>query len=193
MILADWIVLVMLIIFAILGMLFGFGKGLKFFTGGIFGIIISIFVCYALGGLIYHISFVQSVLESFRNVLVNNGSGFCRFLLNIQIDIVVYYVALFILVTIIRIIIVKIVKSIVEIDNMFVIILNKTFGVVLFVGMLFFVMLMAFWIIALVKGTTIADYPSLEGSKLKLDWLYENNPFTTIIRVIKIRKEIIVT
>ena len=42
MILADWIVLAGILGFALLGMLFGFGKGLKFFTGGIFGIIIAV-------------------------------------------------------------------------------------------------------------------------------------------------------
>lgn len=193
MILADWIVIGLAALFAIFGMLFGFGKGLKIFTGGIFGIIISVIVCYALGGLIYHISFVQKILESFRNVLINNGNGFCKFLLKIQIDIIVYYVALFIVVTILRIIIVRIIKSIVEIDKMFVIVLNKSLGVIFFLGVLSFMLLFVFWIIALIKGPNIADFPSLAGSKLKLDWLYENNPFTTIVKVIKARKGVPVT
>ena len=188
MILADWIVIGLLALFAILGMLFGFGKGLKIFTGGIFGIIISVFVCYALGGLIYNIGFVQNGLESFRNALAKNGNGFCKFLLNIQIDIIVYYIALFIVVSILRIVIVRVIKSVVEIDNMALIIVNKTLGVIFFAVVLLLALLFVFWIIALIKGGNAADFPSLSDSKLKLDWLYEHNPFTTIIKVIKIRK-----
>lgn len=188
MILADWIVIGALALFCIFGMLLGFGKGLKIFTSGIFGFIISVFVCYALGGLIYNISFVQDLLDKFRQVLIDNGNGFCNFLLKIQIDIVVYYVALFIVVTILRIIIVKIIKSIAEIDNTFVIVMNKIFGVILFVAVMLFILLFIFWIIALIKGPYILDFPQLIGSKIKLDWLYEHNPFTTIIKVILDRK-----
>ena len=187
MVLADWIVIGLLALFAIFGMLFGFGKGLKFFTGGIFGIIISVFVCYALGGLIYNIGFVHKGLESLRAAIERNGNGFCKFLLTIRIDIIVYYVALFIVVTILRIIIVRLIKSFVEIENMAVIVLNKIFGVIFFVGVFFFLMLFAFWIIALIKGANAVDFTAIANSKLKLDWLYEHNPFMTIIKVIWVK------
>lgn len=194
MILADWIFLALIVIFCILGMLFGFGKGLKFFTSGIFGIIISIVVCYALGGLIYNFGFVQDGLNSMCTALAEKNNGFCNFLLNIRIDIIVYYVALFIVVSIIRIIIVKVIKSIAEIDKMPLIILNKAFGVILFVGVGLMIMLFVFWIISLIGGNTEADFIlKLSGSKLKLDWLFENNPFMTIIKVIRIRIEVPVT
>ncbi len=187
MILADWIVLGITAFFCLLGMLFGFGKGLKFFTGGIFGFFISVVVCYALGGLIYNFGFVQDALNSMCTALAENGSGFCNFLLKIHIDVIVYYVGLFIAVTIIRLIIVKVIKSIVEIDNVFLIILNKTFGVILFVGVMFMLMLFAFQIVALIGGNTQADFLlKLSGSKLKLDWLFEHNPFMTIIKYIRI-------
>ena len=105
----------------------------------------------------------------------------------IHIDVIVYYVGLFIAVTIIRLIIVKVIKSIVEIDNVFLIILNKTFGVILFVGVMFMLMLFAFQIVALIGGNTQADFLlKLSGSKLKLDWLFEHNPFMTIIKYIRI-------
>ena len=158
MILADWIVIGLIALFAIFGMLFGFGKGLKFFTSGIIGFIISVIVCYALGGLIYNFGFVQDGLNSMRGALEKNGSGFCNFLLNIQLDIIVYYVALFIAVTIIRIVIVRIIKSVVEIDSMFLIILNKTLGVIFFVGIMFFLMLFVFWIVSIIGGGTAANF-----------------------------------
>ena len=189
--LIDWIILVLILIFCILGMLFGFGKGLKFFTRGIIGFIISIFICYALGGIIYNISFVAKALDSFRNALAGKGNAFCRILLKIQIDIIVYYVALFIVVTILRIIIVHILKHIFEIQNVVVIIINKFFGVILFVGAFFVLLLLTFFVIGLIQGETGSFYfDYLSDSKLGLDWLYEYNPFMKIIYVIRYRIEI---
>lgn len=190
---ADWVAIGLTAVFIVLGMLFGFGKGLKFFTSGIVGVLISFVICYALGGLIFKLSFVQSALDAFRNVLAKNGSKFCEILLKIQIDLIVYYIALFIVVTILRIVIVIIIKKIVEMDNMFLIILNKTLGVVFFVFVLVVLIFFAFLIMALIKGADASAYSFIENSKLRLDWLYEHNPFMIIVNVIKIRLEVPVT
>ena len=186
----DWIIIVLILLFCVLGMLFGFGKGLKFFTGGIIGIIISIFICYALGGIIYNIGFVAKALDSFRNSLAGKGNTFCNILLKIQIDIIVYYVALFIVVTILRIIIVRILKNIFEIENVVIIIINKFFGVILFVGAFFVLLLLAFFVIGLIGGSTEANLlVKISDSKIGLDWLYGHNPFMKIIYVIRYRIE----
>lgn len=188
MILADWIILALLLVFALLGMLLGFGKGLKIFTGGIFGIAISIFVCYAVGGLIINIGFIQQALISMRTALAEKDNGFCNFLLTIHIDIIVYYVALFIIVQILRIIIVRIIASVAEINNIVLIIFNKTLGVILFVGVLTLVTLFVFQIIYAISGGVESSFytSTLSGSKIKLDWLYANNPLITLIKVIRI-------
>ena len=189
MILADWIIIGLMVLFCIFGMLFGFGKGLKFFTGGIVGFLISFIVCYALGGLIYNLGFVKDLLGNMNSAIASNGNGFCRFLLKIHIDIIVYYIALFIIVSILRIIIVKIIKSIVEIDNMVLIVINKTLGVIFFVLIFFMLLMMVFWIVSLIGGGTEANFlMKLSGSKLKLDVFFEHNPFMTIIRAIRIQK-----
>ena len=188
MILADIIVLGLIVISCVLGMLFGFGKGLKFVTGGITGVIISIFICYMLGGIIYNFAFVQNGLESLRGALANKGNKLCKFLLIIQIDILVYYVALFIAVTIVRIIIVHIIKSIVEIENVALIVINKTFGVVLFAAVSIILVLFVFWIVSLIGGGTAVDLEAhLSKSSIGLGWLYEHNPFMKMIIIIKAR------
>ena len=188
MVLVDWLILGLLIVFCIFGMLFGFGKGLKFFTGGIIGILISIFVCYALGGLIYKLGFVQDLLNKFIEVLANKKNGFCNFLLKIRIDIIVYYVALFLIVSIARIIIVRIIKNVVEIENVVLIIINKFFGIFLFVGVYFMLVLLVFWVVSLIGGGTAASFTNtLSQSKIGLKWLYDNNPFMIIIKVIRIK------
>ena len=49
MVLADWIAIGIVVVFIALGALIGFGSGLKFFTSGIFGIIIGVVVCALVG------------------------------------------------------------------------------------------------------------------------------------------------
>lgn len=186
--LIDILIIALIVVFCIFGMLFGFGKGLKFFTGGIIGIIISIIICYALGGVIFKLSFVERWLTSFRTTLANKHNTFCDILNAIHIDIILFYVALFIVVTIIRIIIVRIIKNIVEIENIALIAINKILGIVLFVGAFFMLLLMVFWFISLIGGGTAAKFSeTVSQSKIGLKYLYENNPFMTIIKVIKIR------
>ena len=65
----DWIVLAVLAASAVLGMLFGFGKLLKFFTGGIVGFIISIFVVYFFTGIVSGWGFVKELMERLHTVM----------------------------------------------------------------------------------------------------------------------------
>lgn len=182
MLIADWVALGVLLVFALIGFLAGFGRGLKFFTSGFFGFIISVIVCYYFGGLIYKIGFIADWLNAFKEMLIDKQTTFCDILVTIRIDLIVFYVILFIIVTIIRIIIVKIIKSIVEIDNVFLRFVNRTFGMVLFAAVSVFIMLAVFRIIYVIGGSTAANfYGYLSGSKLKLDWLFENNWLTKII------------
>ena len=184
----DWLILALLIVFCVFGMLFGFGKGLKFFTGGIIGFIISIFVCYALGGLILKLGFVKDLLFKFTDTLAQKGNGFCNFLIKIRIDIIVYYIVLFIIVSILRIIIVRIIKSVFEIENVALIVINKIFGIILFVTVYCMLVLTVFWIISLIGGGTAASFENtVSQSKIGLKWLYVNNPFMEIIKFIKIK------
>ena len=52
----DWATLIVAILLAVVGLFAGFGRTLRFFTKGIFGIIISVFVCATFGGMIAHLS-----------------------------------------------------------------------------------------------------------------------------------------
>ncbi len=191
MIIADWVIIALIVFLCIIGFIVGFGRGLDIFTRGFFGFIISIIVCYCLGGIIYEIAFVQELLEKLNNALLAKNTGFCNFLVKIHFDIIVYYVTLFIIVTIIRVIIVKIVKSIVEVDNVILRFINRMFGMVLFVCVLAVFVLITFQIISLIGGSTAEDFVlKLQGSKFKLVQIFENNPLMTIIKVIKIRIQI---
>lgn len=179
MIIADWVAVGAVALFILFGLLAGFGKGLKFFTGGIFGVIISVFVCYCLGGLILKLQFVQDLLDKFRDVWA--GGKAAGVLNKIHLDLIVYYIALFIVIQIIRVIVVAVLKHLLEIDMVVFKIINKILGALFFLAILIFLTLTVFQIISWVGGETARDFEKLlEGSFFKLDKLFENNPLLSL-------------
>jgi hypothetical protein len=185
MITADWVAIGFVAVFILIGFLAGFGHGLKFFTSGIFGIIISIFVCYLVGGLILQVTFVQELLAKLIEIMTDKNA-FCDFLIKIHIDVVLYYVILFIVVQIVRIIIVAILKGIIEVDNIVFKVINKILGVALFLAILAAVTLLVFQLCYWIGGTTSESVSTfLNGSVFKLDKLYANNPINALIAYVK--------
>lgn len=186
MITADWVALIIIAVSVLLGLLLGFGKGLKFFTSGIFGIIISVFVCYCLGGLILKLGFVQELLIKFRSLWATKSGGFYKFLDTIRVDIIVYYIALFFIVQILRIIIVGVLKGIAEADNKPLRIINKILGAAFFTAVIVLLGLTVLQIITWMGGSAYQSVQSkLAGSALKLDKLLVNNPLLSIPKIIK--------
>ena len=180
MITADIIVLIGFILFVLIGAVVGFGKGLRFFTSGIFGVIISIFVCYLIYGLVLDIDAVRELLDRFNEWLAAQGSV-GKFFADIHTDRVVLAVVLFIIIQIIRVIIVKIIKGIFEINNVLFKIINKIFGAAFFFVVALAILLIVFQIIAWIGGDTYADFlASLDGSIFKLDELLINNPLNSV-------------
>ncbi len=190
MIIADWIAIGLIVFFALLGLLVGFGRGLRFFTKGFFGFLITILVCYCLGGFILKISFVEELLLKFVASLEGKGTV-CDILIAIHIEIIVYYIVLFIAVLILKYTIVKLIAMIFEIDNIVIKVINRIVGVGLFLCVLALFVMIAFQIVYLIGGTTVTNFQQhITGSIFKLDWLFENNPLMTIIKIITIRIEI---
>ena len=185
MIFADYILLLLIVASIFLGAIFGFGKGLKWFTKGRFGKIISIVVCYFLFGVVLNWGVVQVLLGKFTAALEANGSGFCNFLLAIRIDLIVFAIALFIIVQILRIIVVAIIRKIMEIKNKFFIVVNKVLGVALFAGFAAMAGLIVFQIIAWISGAEGPLYQSLQGSAFGLDYVFKNNPLNAFFESIR--------
>lgn len=186
MILADWIALAVILVLALLGVVLGFGKGLKFFTGGIFGIVISVFVCYCIGGMVLQLSFVQQWLTDFAALWADKSGLFFDLLTKIHMEIIVYYVALFLVVQLARVIIVRIIKGIAESPFIVIRVINKTCGAALFVTMGFLLGLLVFQVVSWVGGTSAAEMAeALSGSALGLDRLFANNPLSGIAALIE--------
>lgn len=176
MITADYIVIILILASIIFGSAFGFGKGLKWFTSGTFGKIISVVVCYFLFGIVLNWWWVQVLLGKFTALLESSGSWICSFLLSIRIDLIVFALVLFIVVQILRMIVVGIIRSVMEIKNPVIRVINKFFGVLLFAVFAAVVGLIVFQVIAWVSGADGPFFERLSGSAFGLDYVFANNP-----------------
>jgi hypothetical protein len=186
MISADWITIGAILIFAAIGLIFGFGQTFRLFASGIFGFIISIIVCYFLYGIVINWTFTQDLMNKIVEALQNADNTFCNFLITIRIDIIVLCLAMFIIVQVLRVIFVTIVKGVAEINNVVIIVLNRLLGVAFMVALVAMATLIVFQIITWVGGTTASDFAQkLDGSVLKLDEIFANNPLIPMIDLIK--------
>lgn len=181
MLLADWIVVAVIAAAILLGLIAGFAGGLRFFTGGIFGVIISIVVCYFLYGVVANWTFVNDLLVKLLATITSGNNAFTDFLASIHVEVIILCVVMFVVVQIVRIIIVKVIAGIMEINNPVFKVINKLLGMVLMVAVAFMVGLIVFQIIYWIGGETAQQVSdALKNSVFKLDWLYENNPLRSM-------------
>ena len=179
----DYIAIIVVLAAIVLGSLFGFGKLLKFFTGGIIGFLISVVVTYFFIGVVASWGFVQDIMAKIVGAMQNANNGFVNFLLKIGIERVILGVMLFIAVQILRILIVNIIKGIMEIDNPVLRVINRVGGALLMLAVVVMLTLLAFHIIALIGGGSEESVKqALSGSVFKFDWVYEHNPLQYIIK-----------
>ncbi|MDE7083934.1 MAG: hypothetical protein K2O81_01665 [Clostridia bacterium] len=179
----DWIAIGVVLVSVLFGVLFGFGKLLKFFTGGILGIIISVVVTYFCFGIVSSWVFVRDLMSKLLTAMQNANSPIVDFLLKIGIEKIILAVGIFIIVQILRIIIVRIIKGIVEIDNPITKVINKLFGIVFMLAVACMVCLLVFHVIQLVGGETLNNVRAdINGSVFKLDWVFDHNPLLWIIK-----------
>ena len=171
MIVADWVFLGIIVGGLALGALLGFGRVFKMFTTGIFGIIISIVVCFLIGAAF--IGVAEPLLNKLAGAITANDNWFCQFLGKINIQIVLYYVIMFVVVWILRFIIVKVIKAISESENKVIKILNRLFGAFLFLAILLVIGFLIIRLIGWVGGSSADSfYEYLQTGTLRLDRLF---------------------
>ncbi len=178
---ADWIFIAIAVVVMVLGALLGFGKLLKIFTGGIIGVLISVVVTYFLLGIVASWGFVQDLLAKLLGLIESGNNGFTDFLIKIGIEKIILAVIIFIVVQVLRIIIVRIIKSIVEIDNIVLKIINRVGGAIFFLGVAAMITLLVFHIISWVGGDTAVNVRNWLDGALRLQWVYDNNPLMYIV------------
>ncbi|MBO4251359.1 MAG: hypothetical protein J5911_01710 [Clostridia bacterium] len=186
MITADIVVLIAVAFCIIGGAALGFSRWLKILTGGVFGVIISIVVCYFIFGIALDWAFVKALMLKITEALQENGSWICNFLLAVRLDLIVFAALLFLVVHILRKITVYIIASVMQADNKVVSIVNRILGVVLLFLFAVMLMLVVFQIVAWVMGVDGGLYPALQNSVFGLDKIYANNPLMSVIEGIKL-------
>ena len=184
MITADYVALFIALAALLFGFAMGFGKSLRFITKGIVGQICCVIICWFLFGVVLDWAFVQNILASFIGVLEANGSGFCNFLITIRIDAIVLFIALFLIVQILRLIIVSLISRIFDTDNKVLKAIDKTAGILILACYFAVIALIIFQIAFMISGAEGGLYNVLKGSALKLDVVYQNNPLNSFIEVV---------
>lgn len=185
MVTADWIAIAVLVVALGLGALLGLGKWLKFFTSGVFGVIISIIICYFIGGGILQIGFVKELLAKFASLWSDKGGFGYSLLTKIHLEIIVYYVVLFVLVQIVRVLLVKIIQKGLEADVKPVKVVNRLLGAAFAFAIVFFIGLLILWIVAWVGGDTAASWSAYFEKSGFVGALYRHNPIAGISDYIK--------
>lgn len=181
----DIIAVISICLFSLIGVVSGFGKGLRFFTQGFFGVFIAIVICYVAGGFIANIPAVKNLVDGL-NAKMSGGGDFFKLLAGIHAEMVVYYACLFVVVLILRIIAVKVVVGIFEANIGIMKVINAILGIAFFLCVLVAITLIYFQIVYAIGGTTAEKLVStLKDSKFGLQVLYENNPLIFIIEIFK--------
>ena len=173
----DVITVIAAIVLALLGLLLGFGKTLRFFTKGIFGVVLSVFVCATFGGMIAGIPAVAEWIGLLNTKLGESWS----FLETIHLATVIYYVVLFFAVQIVRIIIVKCVAGVFEADILPMRIVNKLLGMALMVAAVLLLTLLVLAVFRIVEDTAFVQNILAKINGTFLGTLYENNPVKFVV------------
>ncbi|MCL2631011.1 MAG: CvpA family protein [Firmicutes bacterium] len=172
----DIVVLCIVILAALLGYIIGFGKTLKWFTGGIVGIIISIAACVMLGGAVQSLEFVKEFINS-----VNASASDFWNPLGYFAGYVAYYLIMFLVVQILRMIIIRIVKKVFESENTVMKTVNRILGTVFMAGFVIALILVFFAIVEAVSGTAFGEnmLERIKGSVMEK--IFNNNPITFLV------------
>ena len=161
----DLITVIALLVFALIGFFSGFGRSLRHFTGGIVGIIISVFVCAACGGMVLGTDLVGGWVVQLNAKLGEVASFFEK----IQVGVIIFYIAMFLIVQVLRIIVVKFIAALFEADNGAMKVVNRVLGAVFVAAVLITFTLLVFAVFKLLDDTSVVMnlLEKIEGSFLK--------------------------
>lgn len=168
----DIVTIAAAIVFLLIGFVSGFGRSLRHFTNGIVGVIISVFVCAALGGMVLGIDVVTGWIEQLNAFFASKA----EFLGKIQLGVIIFYAVMFFAVQILRVIVVKVIAGIFETDNSVMRVINKSLGMIFVPTTVLVTLLLVFAVFNLFEDTAFIGnlLQKMEGTFLMK--LYEVNP-----------------
>lgn len=180
----DGITLAVILITTVIGVLAGFGNGLKFFSHGWMGRIVSVIICYFIFGLVLKIPFVEEAMSKFVAKLDEN-KWYLKILKYVRIDLIAFAVILYFVVQIAKRLLLGVIEKIFETNVWLMRILNKFLGAAIYLFILLLVTLIVFQIAYYIKGTDGVIYAKIQGSLFGLDKLYSDNPLNAVIDSIR--------
>ncbi len=183
----DVLAIAIIVGVGLLGYLLGFGKVLKFVTGGVVGIILTVVIVYFSFNVVLAFPFVQSLLDKLIVAIQGTGSAFLIFLFEtLKLDIIVFAVGLYFLVSLLRKLLVNIISNLMETDVAAIKIINRVLGAILMLFWLVVLTLIIFQVLYWIPSTQVSVNETLSESFF-LGKLFNNNPLISLIDLFKAR------
>lgn len=171
-----WIVLAA----AAFGFLAGGGRVLRWTVNGWIGKVLAVVVTYFLLGFVMNLGISRRITARFVDALTAKGNWICKLLLIVRIDVILWAVLLFFAVWLLQKALAAAVDSLLDQEGARRWI-NRVLGLLLTLALLFVHALLLFQIVFWFTGTDGSLYHYLQGSFMRLDRLYENNPLNGLI------------
>lgn len=169
----------------LVGGIMGFGKVLGQIASGIFGKVSAVVLTYFLYGVVLDFEPVKRLITLMVNKLTENGNWICKILLAIRVDMIVLAIGLFFAIYLALRLAVAMVGGIVSCKVLPLIVINRVGGAALLLSYACVWMLIVFQVCSWIWGTQGGIYPYLQGTVLRLDQLYLNNPLNAIFETVK--------
>lgn len=175
----DLVTIGVAVVSALIGFIIGFGKGLKGFTKGIFGIIISVFVTATFAGMFLKIETVSGWVADITRLAAEKWAFFGT----INIGLIAYYAVFFLIVQVLRILVVKVICGIFEADNAVMKVINRVLGMIFIPAVVLTLVLLVFAVFKIIDETQFVQdvLAKLDGTFLKV--LYDNNPIKLYVQI----------
>lgn len=181
----DYIVIGIALLSIIIGVVFGASKRIRKSPSGIISFLLTLITAFTVLTLVLNIPNVKEWLKNLTDNMLEADNWFLTFLVNIRIEIIVLGIIITAIIMVIKFKVCDLIADYLELDNKLSVLLNKTLGVVLSLATTAVIFLITLEIIYLINGNSGWGYDTVNGSLLKIDYLYENNPIIGVYNYIK--------
>ncbi|MBR6071808.1 MAG: hypothetical protein IKP77_03125 [Acholeplasmatales bacterium] len=181
----DYIVIGIALLSIIIGIVFGASKRIRKSPSGIISFILTLITAFTVLTLVLNIPNVKEWLNSLTYKMLEADNWFLTFLVKIRIEIIILGIIITALIMLIKFKVCDLIADYLEMDNKLSSALNKTLGVVLSLVTSLVIFLVTLEIIYLINGNSGWGYETVNGSLLRIDYLYENNPIIGVYNYIK--------
>ena len=180
----DYICIALLLIVAFIGYKAGFSRVLIFVSNGVIGKIATFIVFYFTFGLVLALTFVQDFLALIVDKVNQVNNSILSFLvINLKLDVVLFGIIFWLLITLARKFLVRLISKFFAIQTGAIIVVNKILGVIFAILWFLVIALILMQILAWTTGVEGSVYQYLENSFLGLGWVFKNNPINSMISV----------